>query len=431
MKVGVRWWAGLVLPAVLAFVGQEALAAAKKKPRKPVPALASKGGLEGEAALEPFFRSLGQEGATTRVLHFGDSHVSADYWTGELRRLFQERFGDAGPGQVLPGKPWKSYRHAQAKSFSGGGWETVGVGREEGDGLYGLSGAALSPTGEEGAAALEASFSEFRVQLLTLSQGACVSVSVDGITHFSGLLTPEESEAEAGEGCCHQCHLRREPVEGTPFEVVTIGNAAPLDTSISHRLEIRDACGGLSRILGVDLKSGRPGVIVDTLGINGAEIGSLGKWNPELRRLLLAAAAPALVVVSYGTNEMGRGDFDVAEYRGRVVELLRGLREDLPGVAILVTGPIDRGARRKKAAAVIARNRPLVIRGLREAAAMAGCAFWDARAAMGGDGAIRRWGALRLAQRDQVHLTGPGYVKLAGLLHERLMLALEAWKRRP
>ena len=428
MNDRVRWWAGLLVPAVLAVlavVGQEALAATKKKPKKPA-AAAVKGELEGKAALEPFFRSLVQEGAITRVLHFGDSHVAADYWTGELRRRLQGRFGDAGPGQVLPGKPWKSYRHAQARSISGGGWETVGVGREEGDGLYGLSGAALSPTGEEGAAALEASFSDFRVQLMTLSRGACVSVTVDGTTYFSGLLTPGEEGAEAGDSCCH---LRVEPVEGTPFEVVTVGNTAPLDASLPHRLEIRDACGGPSRILGVDLTSGRGGVIVDTLGINGAEIGSLGKWNADLRRLLLVAAAPALVVVSYGTNEMGRGDFDFTEYRGRVVELLRGLRQDLPGTAFLVTGPVDRGARRKKAAAVISRNRPLVIRALREAAGLAGCAFWDARAAMGGDGSIRRWGATRLAQRDQVHLTAPGYVKLAGLLHERLMAALEAWKR--
>ena len=31
-----------------------------------------------------------------RILHFGDSHVAADYWTDVVRRRLQDRFGDAG-----------------------------------------------------------------------------------------------------------------------------------------------------------------------------------------------------------------------------------------------------------------------------------------------------------------------------------------------
>ncbi len=415
------WLVGVALAVLPALVE-----AVPKKPaaRKPA-ARAAIAEIEGREALGPFFVRLGAAGSSlTRVLHFGDSHVAADYWTGELRRLLQERFGDGGPGYVMPGKPWLYFRHAQARSFSTGGWETIGLARDGGDGLYGRSGTGLAPTGAEGSAGLEGVFSSYRVELLTLSGGACLSVAVDGITQFAGLLDPPEGGEAPDEACCRLSHAG---VGDTPYRWVAIDSAAPMESAL-HRLEIRDACGGLTRILGVDLLSGRPGVVVDTLGLNGAELPALGKWQPDLRRTLLRKADPGLVIVSYGTNDMGRGDFDFNDYRSRAVELLRGLREDLPGASILVTGPIDRAAKRKQGAQTITRNAPLVTRALRDAAAGTGCAFWDAQAAMGGSGSIRRWAKEGKAQRDLVHLTGPGYARLAGLLFERLAKADEEWR---
>jgi lysophospholipase L1-like esterase len=410
------WLAGLAL----AVHPAGADAATKKRPAALKAAVRpSNAAVEGRGALEPFLRSLEAGNSVTRVIHFGDSHVAADYWSGELRRLLQGRYGDAGPGFVMPGNPWIGFRNAQARSFSTGGWETIGLGREGGDGLQGRSGTALSPTGGDGAAGVEGTFSGYRVELLTLSSGACLSVTVDGVTQFAGLLDPPEAGETADEACCRLVHAA---VTGTPYHWVGLDSAVPIPGG-PHRLEIRDACGGLTRILGVDLLSGRPGVVVDTLGLNGAELGALAKWQPDLRRTLLRSADPALVIVSYGTNDMGRGDFDYADYRARALEILRSLREDLPGASILVTGPIDRAAGKKKGGATIARNAPLVTKALREAAAAAGCAFWDAKAAMGGDGSIRKWAKGGLAQRDLVHLTGTGYGKLAGMLFDVLTKA--------
>jgi lysophospholipase L1-like esterase len=245
---------------------------------------------------------------------------------------------------------------------------------------------------------------------------------VDGVTQFAGLLDPPDGgEEEPDEACCRLSHAR---VGETRHQHVVIESRVPIESAL-HRLEIRDACGGLTRILGVDLLSGRPGVVVDTLGLNGAELPAMSRWLPELRQTLLRSADPALVIVSYGTNDMGRGDFDFVEYRARATEILRGLRKDVPSAAILVTGPGDRAARRKKGSATVTRNAPLVTRALREAAAETGCAFWDARAAMGGEGSIRRWARSGLAQKDLVHLTGSGYAKLAGLLFDRLERASE------
>ena len=75
--------------------------------------------LECPQVLAPFYESLRAlqedpgtsrpEPRVVRILHFGDSHVAADFWTGDLRALLQARFGDGGPGYVMPGRPWKYF----------------------------------------------------------------------------------------------------------------------------------------------------------------------------------------------------------------------------------------------------------------------------------------------------------------------------------
>ncbi len=54
---------------------------------------------------------LGAPGAITRVLHYGDSPITADSITGDIRSLLQQHFGDSGHGFVLIAKPWAWYGH--------------------------------------------------------------------------------------------------------------------------------------------------------------------------------------------------------------------------------------------------------------------------------------------------------------------------------
>ena len=48
---------------------------------------------------------LGAPGAITRVLHYGDSPVTADSITADVRSLLQQHFGDAGHGFILIASP--------------------------------------------------------------------------------------------------------------------------------------------------------------------------------------------------------------------------------------------------------------------------------------------------------------------------------------
>lgn len=403
--------------------------------------------VESPESLEPFFRSLrelreasggpGPDAPVVRILHFGDSHVAADFWTGELRSLLQARFGDAGPGYVMPGKPWKYFRHSRAKSLGGRGWERCGLRNDPCSGLVGLSRVSLRegrPTKGFQPAGLEGSFRFVELQFAARALWKR-SVTLEGRPLFEEAVS---ASAEGAPPIGDPPGMGDPPPQDPPQDAIQPGGATPLgDSGYSlvavstrdllplepHCLEI--SLDGDALLLGADLRSGNPGVLLDTLGINGSELEDLECWAPGVRASLLRHAAPALVVVSFGTNDMGAKGFDEAGFRSTCLRVLRGLRGDAPDAAVLVTGPMDRGGKAKKSRALMQDRSEAIEHAMRRAALDAGCAFWDARAAMGGEGSMPRWAAAGLAQRDQVHLTEAGYRHIARLLFDALMDSYE------
>lgn len=450
----------LAFSLAAALAGTPAAGSGPTKPRsparRPTPAPEPRAvPIENPRVLQPFFdalRRLGRPAAgasqgespgpgvgldVVRVLHFGDSHVAADWWTDELRRALQGRFGDAGVGLVMPGRPWSYFHHERATSPRAN-WQTLGLGREPGDGLVGLSGVALAPRPRAEAASVIAGFSRFEIQLGLPAGEACVQVSVDGAPLFSGWL--------GADGGIPAAELEEVPVriELAPLEPGA-GDSPPVMGSCralafitgevpagEHVLSVDDACGGLPLVLGVDLRGDAAGVLVDTLGLNGAEMVWLERADPAVRRALLARVGPRLLVLSYGANDMTATGFTREGYVEQARRILAALRRDAPEATILVTGPTDRSHRRKGARReLVRRNEPEIVGALREAALAEGCAFWDARAAMGGEGSIDAWRKRGLAGRDLVHLTERGYRILGSLLAESLLGELDRQGNEP
>ncbi len=66
--------------------------------------------------LAPFWETLAlhERGAATKPLRigvYGDSNLTSDFISGHLRRVLQDRYGDAGHGYISLSRPWGSYRH--------------------------------------------------------------------------------------------------------------------------------------------------------------------------------------------------------------------------------------------------------------------------------------------------------------------------------
>ena len=412
-----------VLALLALLAGSLLLAAPVRKP----PAVPARAGILNVQALAPFLEALRRlerpepEGRV-RILQFGDSHTAADFWSGRIRQRLQARFGDGGPGFLAPGKPWRGYPHDGARFLAGQGWPAQSLRSGDCDGLVGLAGASVSPRPGE-LFKVKASFGPFRVFLLG-PEPAMVNA----------WLAPADGEAAA--------LAAAEPAALAPVAFDPIQPGAVLATYGLPGLPGLPGQPGLPepgaagprilslalpdgvRLLGVDLLSGRPGVVYDELGLNGGQLLDLERWNPGLRAALLQKVQPDLLVLAYGTNDMELDAQARAEFPARARQLLGTLR-GAEATPILVVGPLDRLGRKARQRAGLKAGAACVTQALKEACAASGCAFWDARQAMGGYGSILKWRRAGLAQKDLVHLTGPGYQRLGDQLADALLNACD------
>ena len=356
------------------------------------------------AALERAQRREGQ----ARLLFYGASHVASDWFTNVIRKELQHRFGDAGHGFVVPVHPWRSYRHLGVHLESDGAdrWTThrirtnhLSVDR------YGLAGVAVE-TSEEGAYGIVQTddqgtigrlASRFELFFLRQPEGGSFEVRIDD--QPQGALDTRSDGPEAA-------YATYDLTDGP------------------HRFEVRARGDGAVRLFGVAVERDRPGVILDTLGINGARARYHLFWDDALYREHLTHRNPDLVVLAYGTNESGDDDVPVELYTHRLRNVLSRVRETVPGASCLLIGPTDRpkksGPRRRPRLRDRPRTLELVAaqRGLSEEF---GCGFFDLVAFMGGPMSMVEWVSQGMASRDHIHLSRSGYERLGQVLFHALV----------
>jgi len=360
-------------------------------------------------SLDPFFAALwkleqGKENGVVTILHYGDSPTTADLITGDVRAQLQRRFGDAGRGYTLVAKPWAWYGH-RGVEISDHGWKMrtgVGLMRE---GIYGLGGAAFE--GQVGA------WSRFR---LTESQQTVVDVEY--LAKPGGGTFAVEADDQK---------LVEQPTSSETQEARSVQVELPPGTKT---VSIRPTSGTVT-LFGADFRRGTSGLLYDSLGLNGATTSVLarvlqpGLWKQELDR-----AAPALVVVNYGSNESSFATFVHKGYAGELRLAIQRIRAAAPGVPILVMSPMDRGERAGMNEIETMSTIPEIVAIQREVAAETHCAFFDTYDAMGGDGTMARWyvASPRLVTADFLHPTPQGAGIVAGLFVEQLGLGYNRWK---
>ncbi len=364
--------------------------------------------IDDSGALDPFFASLHEleagKQAVVTVLHYGDSPTTADLITGDVRALLQARFGDAGHGFNLIAKPWAWYGHRDV-AISDHGWKSItGVGSMR-QAAYGLGGARFE--GESGAKTTyklaDAAQTDVELQFFTEPEGGTVTITADGIQ-----VETVDTKGDAGVPSAKLVHL-------------------PANTK-----EIGLAANGPVTLLGVDFKRGSHGVVYDSLGLNGASTTVLSRaFDPSLWAAELQHAAPALVVINYGTNESSFGAFVDKQYEGELRTAVARVRKALPTTPILIMSPMDRGERAGLNEIRTMDTIPRVIAIQQKVAADLHCAFFDTFDAMGGDGTMSDWynGKPRLVAADLIHPTPQGALIVAQEMVDNLNLGYLRWEK--
>jgi lysophospholipase L1-like esterase len=186
------------------------------------------------------------------------------------------------------------------------------------------------------------------------------------------------------------------------------------------------------RVFGVVAEKDSPGVVYDTLGLNGASVTFLSQgidakhFSEELQQ-----RNPDLVIVNYGTNEADFASFIDRGYEKEMRKAIRRIREALPETSILLMSPMDRGQHAGSEIETMP-TIPRLVDIQRRVARDTGCGFFDTFHAMGGDGTMARWytGQPRLVSADLIHPMPAGGKMIAAIFARELTAGLNRYKLR-
>jgi len=225
------------------------------------------------------------QGAITRITHYGDSPITNDGITGTTRQLMQERFGDSGHGFILMDRPWDWYGHQAITFSSGGGWSNGSLMNPRSrDGELGLGGVAFFSNGPGSYArfapvttgSIGRKFTRMEVYYLEKPNGGEFSIIAN--EKESRVISTSTDHEKSGFA-----------------EVRTEGNAGSFSVK---------TVSGDVRLFGAVLENDDTGVVYDSLGVNGAFAGLLATamneqhWAEQLKH-----RNSNLIILNYGTNE--------------------------------------------------------------------------------------------------------------------------------
>lgn len=291
--------------------------------------------IQQDTALYHVFNSLSAADSNViSILHLGDSHIQAGYFSMTTASLLQNQFGYAGRGYVFPynlagtNGP-EDYRWNSTTRWSS---ERV-VDRNKSDvlgpGAIVISSQNDAPTLSFAGKTDGAMDNNFRKVTLLYDAGNTNNTLV--VPDATVTITPA-------------------PFPGSP--TLSMATLDFLQTSQSFQARWEGTGNGPFRFYGAVMENNRNGVLYHSVGINGA---MYQQYN-EFSNILLAemeVLKPQLVIISLGTNEAYGGRMDPLAFRDEIDKAVTLIREQNPSVNILLTTPPDcmravRKATRKK-----------------------------------------------------------------------------------
>ena len=332
------------------------------------------------------------------VVHFGDSHIQGDNFSGQIRRNLQAEFGNGGEGILFPYSLCKSFGPKSLISSSTGVWTWSTVLKNNNQPDVGVTGYTLKT--QDTSASLT-----FRYQQdSTTKDCSQVSFWYGGgnatvfLKNSPKGVTMEEDET-LPQGNLHRMIIRGYQ-QGTDltFKFKKQGHKSGFDFSF----------------YGIEYER-ESGVEYHRCGVVGATFLQLTSQD-DITLDQLKAIKPDLIIFSYGSNESYNSSIDRDVYTSQIARYIRGIKSYNPNVNVVITSPPD-----TRSGGRYPVNTQWICDSLKKICDYQGCSFWDMHSIMGGDGSITFWLNNSLARKDKLHFTRAGY-ELQGDLFSQALL---------
>jgi lysophospholipase L1-like esterase len=374
------------------------------------------------------------------ILQLGDSHTSADFLTGEIRRRLQETYGNGGSGYVTAGRPHIGVLSSTLKISVSQGWTYQALQRSEEVGEFWMSGfnTVASREGETLSFTSEKAetFDVIEIEAIRRPGGGSFEIKLDGKVEGSFDLAGQKVE---------------------PFVIRLVPDQGP--TNQVRDLTLTTRSDGTVSIASVAIYNTRAGLTYNSVGYPGATVDILNKLDNRLFLSNLRRLNPQIVVLSFGSNEGEKASLDIAAYTEHYRKVIAKIRAALPGVTIVMIGPPEaeqlpshcKDKARETATCRVPSEttasasradacewKPLAkLADVREAqrklAQREGAVFWNWASIMPKECGADRWlnQSPVLMAKDHLHFTITGYKKSAAAFLDTLIPVIDKVRSRP
>jgi lysophospholipase L1-like esterase len=360
--------------------------------------------IQNATHLDDFYESLYQQRTAgdrkVNIVHIGDSHIQADYLTHSVRKNFQEQFGNAGRGLIVPARVAGTNEAYNIQTSSTVPWKAKRCVHPDQPLPIGIGGITIN-TDQSGA------------RLYLYMNDLWLDYSFNSVTLFFqkdissfNFSIKDTAYVEMG----FMGPFTNEPFVNYSKIILpySVGGLV-IETLKSTPEQIQ------ATIFGINLENGKNGILYHAIGVNGA------KYTHYNAAMFFsgqtAALAPDLFIISLGTNESLDYPYLDKNFLQQVDTFISSLKKNNPGARFVLVTPADAFRRKTKENPGIVKIREQII----QYAAENGYAFWDMYRALGGNGAATNWRKSELLRADGVHFTKDGYEYQGNLLFYALM----------
>lgn len=361
------------------------------------------------ASMAPFFKALNnRDKQKVQVLHLGDSHIQMGYLSERLRQRMDSMYHIDNFGATFPYQIAKHNTFYTRSKVHRGRWTWGSILNDK--------------------TRMKSGFSGFWVN--TLDTLASIQFSLrqqdtkkENFTNISIFFKLDDLGTIGLKAYnMKDSSVKISPISSTEIEFDGVdGKWRKLDAIFAEevnrlQIEVNNPIPLIGFTLyGLSLQnSEKSGLEYTAFGVGGAQFKHFAQ-NSSFALEQIKQLSPNLLIFSYGSNESYLSSFKEELYEQMLQRLVQEIRQIMPHVSILFTGPPDTRSHN-----IYPRNANAIAKVLTRVATTENCAFWDLRAQMGGENSIYSWLQKGLAAKDQLHFTKKGYYLQAEWLSEAI-----------
>jgi len=329
------------------------------------------------------------------IVHIGDSHIQADFLSGVVRNNLQQFFGNAGRGLVFPYQLAQSNAPPDISSSSNTIWQFNRIAHPEIPITPGVSGFCIR----------------------TNAMGASIDLSLkpngSGDQSFNKLKFFLDSNSSSSwilqaNNSGSPFVIKKETSDSSSFSEVV------LDKNANGFILSSLPSGNTKEFYGVSLENSSAGILYHTIGVNGSRY---DQYNiASLFWQQLSALNADLFIVSLGTNDAQRTDFNNDAFQQQVSLFLQKLKQVSPKAAVLITTAADSYYKIRYPNPVLRSINMSLFNYCNEQH----IPIWDLYRITNGYGSAYLWVRSGLMNADRIHYTAEGYRLQGNLLFNAL-----------